>query len=254
MRVSQSCALARPKWGWVLLDFVSSVATAYLGYASAIVTGLAWPIAIVALAFAFRRRLSELSGKLEKLVFPGGEAHFHQKLPEAEAAAAKTEVAIEAMAAPGPSDEPRGDLESGAEPIDEAQPPATKRRDTGANPDEIVMSLVSLNPTLAVNYVWAQIQGQLKDLRENLSDYSLRSDVLMLSSLRHQGLIPDEAFSLYWRLSQLSGVAAAGGFISADDGYRFISTAKVLQRALAGAMQAVTDRKRRLGEPGSSQE
>lgn len=213
---------------------MSSVATGYLGYASAIITGVAWPIAIVALAFAFRRRLSELSGKLEKLVFPGGEAHFHHKLPEAEATAAKAEVAIEAMTAPVQTDADNSKVEVELEPENAVQPPAPRREYLLESPDEILLSLLNLNPALAVNHAWTGIRGQIKAVSRHVPEPMRTSVQAVLSYLRQRHLIPDEAVSLYLRLSQLSAVAESGGAVSTDDAYRFISTAKVLQRALDG--------------------
>jgi hypothetical protein len=182
-----------------------------LEFISAILSALAWPVAIVLIVIVLRRPLRHLLSRLETLKGPGVEATFQRQLEEAKE---------EAVAAA-------------------ASLPAGQRRD--ANQQERLeysdlLQLADLSPRAAILDAWLRLEFALTEAAKK-ADVPLtqRGGILgLIEELEKRGVIAPELRSPLRRLRNLRNVAVhtMDFDISKDSVIDYIDTANFIIRSL----------------------
>lgn len=238
----------------------------WLQFWSSIISSVAWPVCIVIIALIFRRKLSDVIGKLLKVELPGGiSAEFDKTLTQVEDAvitATPIELAvtlgdsqsnhsgplIQVPARPEPLVTERNDSagrsvpsdpptqESDTTEIPDVRPPSSTisrfgRRDTIA--EEIV------HPTGVVMEAWKELESQIARLaviglqQGKVKDFDLRNIPGGINRLKYAGIITADEADILHELRRLRNLAAhSHSDLSSVEAKRFVRLARPLAAAL----------------------
>lgn len=182
-----------------------AVGSGWLDFISSIVASLAWPVAVVIIAFAFRTKLSDLLSKVQKISWGEASIDLAEKLEDAEAAS--KEIAEEIVA---------------TEP---------------AVPDDRFSKLVEISPSAAILDSWQRIERLLNEhfVDEFMSGGRPISANSVFRKLHHNGRINSSTFNLLRELQQVRNIAVHEGErgVSPTDAFRFYNMSKLLETALS---------------------
>jgi hypothetical protein len=182
-----------------------AVGSGWLEFISSMVSSLAWPVAVVIIAFAFRTKLSDLLSKVQKISWGDASIDLAEKLDDAEAAS--KEIAEEIV----------------------VREPAV--------PDDRFSKLVEISPSAAILDSWQRIERLLNErfVDEFLSGKRPISAHAVFRKLHREGKINSSTFNLLRELQQVRNIAVHEGEqgVTPTDAFRFYNMSKLLETALS---------------------
>ena len=182
-----------------------------LEFISAVVSALAWPIAVIIAVVVLRRPLRHLLSRLETFKGPGVEATFQRQVEEA-----KEEAALAVAGLPS--------VQEG----DKSQQERLEYSD--------LLRLADVSPRAAILETWLRIESTLTDvaMRMDVSADTRRGPLSLMEALERHGTIAPEVGSALRRLRNLRNVAVHTQDldISKDSVVDYIETANFILRSL----------------------
>ncbi|WP_417794621.1 hypothetical protein [Terasakiella pusilla] len=221
----------------------STETMSWLEFVASLVGNLAWPVAAVIIAFAFKKQISNLLSKIQKLSWGDNSIELAEKLDNAEAIALTEKVKDTSHKISRPQDgkvevnsEEKGenaDIENASGEVVETHRNTKAQNSPTISSEKRFQKLLMISPAAAILDSWAAVEKHLYSISA-VSDEERRRNpsIKLINNLMEDGLINSSEFTMLRELQNIRNSAAHNVDVSVTDAYRFYTLSEKVMKVL----------------------